>query len=218
MAVDGPHVDQRAPLLLVHVLDAGLGGEEGAIEVDGEHLFPVAEREFLNRMDDLNAGIRHKDIDPPKRLDRMFDARIDLVLLRHIHADADRRFLARQLLGRRVRGIGIQISDDHPAVCLQIALGNGMTDTAGGAGNEGYFAIKLHTSSSSSSSSSSSTLNEYTTIAVNGPSLRSLSALIPSAKIARHRAYVRRHLQRRGSHAPTFDFAIRSYLRAAPDL
>src|SRR5262245_34533667 len=181
MAVDGPHVDQRAPLLLVHVLDAGLGGEEGAIEVDGEHLFPVAEREFLNRMDDLNAGIRHKNIDLPKRLDRMFDARIDLVLLRHIHADADRRFLARQLLGRRVRGIGIQISDDHPAVFLQIALGNGMTDTAGGAGNEGYIAIKLHTSSSSSSSS---TLNEYTTIAVNGPSLRSLSALIPSAKIA----------------------------------
>src|SRR5262245_12890850 len=33
---------------------------------------------------------------------------------------------------------------------------------------------------------------------------------------SRHRAYVRKHLQRRGSHAPTFDFAMRSYLRAAP--
>ena len=90
MAVDGPHVDQRAPLLLVHVLDASLGGEKGAIEVDGEHLFPVGEGEFLNRMDDLDAGIRHEDINPPKRLDRMFNAGIDLVLLRHIHADADR--------------------------------------------------------------------------------------------------------------------------------
>src|SRR5262245_66642370 len=62
------------------------------------------------------------------------------------------------------RGIGIQISDDHPAVCLQIALGDGMTDTAGGAGNEGYFAIKLH--------NSSSTLNGYATIAVSGLSGR----------------------------------------------
>src|SRR6185437_11997439 len=120
--------------------------------------------ECLNRMDDLDAGIRHEDINPPKRLDRMFDAGIDLVLLRHIHADADRRFLARQLLGCRVRGIGIQISDDHPAVCLQIALGDGVTDTAGGAGNEGYFAIKLH--------NSSSTLNGYATIAVSGLSGR----------------------------------------------
>jgi hypothetical protein len=29
----------------------------------------------------------------------------------------------------RVRGIGVQISNDHPAVCLEIALGDGMTDT-----------------------------------------------------------------------------------------
>jgi hypothetical protein len=168
-------------------------------------------------MDDLDAGIRHEDINPPKRLDRMFDAGIDLVLLRHIHADADRRFLARQLLGCRVRGIGIQISDDHPAVCLQIALGDGMTDTAGGAGNEGYFAIKLH--------NSSSTLNGYATIAVSGPSVRSLSALTPGQRselplslFTSSGICTEAHAQRRGFHAPTFDFTIRSYFRAAPDL
>ena len=133
VAVHRAHIDERARVLLVHVLDAGLGGEERAIEMDGQHLLPVGEGEFLDRVHDLDAGIGDQDIDRAKRLDRALHAGIDLVFLRYVHADAERRFLARQLLGCRVRGIGIHISDDHPAVCLQIALCDAVTYAACGA-------------------------------------------------------------------------------------
>jgi hypothetical protein len=118
--------------------------------MDGEHLPPVGKGKLLDRMHDLDPGIRHENIDPAERLYRLLDAGVDFVLLRDVHPDADRRLLARQLLGCRLRTVGVQIGDDHPAVCLQIALGDGMTDAAGGSGDESHFAIKVHNSSFSS--------------------------------------------------------------------
>src|SRR2546427_8948522 len=42
----------------IHVLEAGARGEEGAVQVDGQHLLPVGEAEFLHRMHDLYPGDR----------------------------------------------------------------------------------------------------------------------------------------------------------------
>ena len=41
----------------VHVLEAGLGGEEGAVEMDREQLLPVGEREIDERAS--RSGCRH---------------------------------------------------------------------------------------------------------------------------------------------------------------
>ena len=66
------------PFCRVHVLEAGLGGEEGAVEMDREHLLPVGEREVLERMHDLDAGIADRMSILPKACDRRLDAGVDL--------------------------------------------------------------------------------------------------------------------------------------------
>jgi hypothetical protein len=126
------------------VLDAGLGGEEGAVEMDGEHLLPLGEWKVLDWMHDLDAGIGDEDVDPAKGLDRLLDPFIDLVLLGDVHADADRGFLVAQLLRGLRRDIGFQVGDRDAAAGLDKTLGDAMTDAARGAGNERNLAVELH--------------------------------------------------------------------------
>ena len=39
------------------MFEAGLGGKECAVKMDGEHLLPFGEGKFFQRMDDLYPGI-----------------------------------------------------------------------------------------------------------------------------------------------------------------
>src|SRR5690606_41665287 len=58
------HVDDRAALAApLHVAQAFAGGEERAVEVDGEHPLPVGEAEVGELVDDLDAGVRHQHVD-----------------------------------------------------------------------------------------------------------------------------------------------------------
>src|SRR3546814_6248383 len=52
-----------AALLRVHVAQAVAGRQEGTVEMDRQELLPVAEVEALDRVDDLDAGVRHEDVD-----------------------------------------------------------------------------------------------------------------------------------------------------------
>jgi hypothetical protein len=72
------------------VLQAGLGGEEGAVQVDGEHLLPLGELELLDRVHDLDAGIADQDVDAAEGRGASSTAGIHLVFVRHVHRDADR--------------------------------------------------------------------------------------------------------------------------------
>ena len=57
------HVDEDSGALLVHVLDAGFRRQERAVEMDGEQLLPIRKRKILDRVHDLDTGIRNENID-----------------------------------------------------------------------------------------------------------------------------------------------------------
>ena len=101
-------------------------------------------------MHDLDPGIATREYRPAERCTVCSTPALTSSSLVTSIADADRRLPARQLLGCRLRAVGVQIGDDHSAVCLHIALGDGIADAAGGSGDEGHFAIKVHNSSISS--------------------------------------------------------------------
>src|SRR5262249_37184332 len=58
-----PHIDY-APTSAgsQHVAHTGPRGEEGAVEMDGQHLLPVREGKTFNRMYDLDTGVADEDI------------------------------------------------------------------------------------------------------------------------------------------------------------
>ena len=82
LGVDRAHVDHAAVLGGVHVLQAGLGGEEGAVEMDRQQLLPVGEGEVDQRLDDLDAGVADQDVDLAVFGHRVGDALLDLRLRR----------------------------------------------------------------------------------------------------------------------------------------
>ena len=75
---------------LIHVAQAGPGGQKGAIEVDGEHLFPFGIAEFVDRVHDLDAGIADQDVDAPQLRHAAGHAGDRPRLVRHIHRNAER--------------------------------------------------------------------------------------------------------------------------------
>ncbi len=80
------HIDDRAALAArIHMLDGGLGGEEGAVQMDGQHLLPVGERVLFDRRNDLDARIRHQHIDAAQFFHRALDAAIHGFFIGHIH-------------------------------------------------------------------------------------------------------------------------------------
>ncbi|KOS78501.1 hypothetical protein DM46_4987 [Burkholderia mallei] len=101
------HVDHHsAAIVLVHVLERGLRRQERAVDVNRLHLLPVGERIVLDRIDDLDARVRHENVDRAERLGDLVDAGVHRVLVRHVHRHADRP-AARLLdeLGHRVRAV-----------------------------------------------------------------------------------------------------------------
>ena len=135
--------------LLVHVLDAGLGGQERAVEMDGQHLLPIGEGKLLDRMHDLDAGIGDEDVDPAEGRDGLLDAGIDLLFVGDVHGDANSRLGVAELLSRVGRAVAFEVGDRHAAAGLDVALGDRMADAAGGAGDEGNFAVEFHGTRSS---------------------------------------------------------------------
>ena len=116
---------------------ARLGGEEGAVEVDRQHLLPLGERKLLERMDDLDAGVADQDVDVAERLDGGLHGRIDLGLVGDIHRHADR--LAAGLLDLGCGGVGrllVEIGDGNRRPFTREFQGDFLADAAGRAGDE----------------------------------------------------------------------------------
>ena len=143
--VHRPHIDDAATrALFVHPLQHGAGGEKRAVEVDAQKLLPVRELEFIERGDDLDAGIAHEHVDLSELLDRACHAGLDLLFVRHVHDDADRLAGVAELRRRRVGGLLIQIGDHD--LCALAGEGGGdlLADAAGGAGHDGNFVLETH--------------------------------------------------------------------------
>ena len=140
------HVDDAtAGALLIHVLQGGPRREEGAIQMDRQHLLPFREVKVIDRRHDLDASIAHEHIDAAERGDRLVHAGLDLGLARHIHCDAD-RVLAAELRSCRVGTGLVEVGDDDLGAFAAKGARNFLTDAAGSAGDNRNFAYEAHAS------------------------------------------------------------------------
>ena len=142
----GTHVDDAAPgALLIHVLQGGSRREEGAIQMDRQHLLPFREVKILDRPHGLDAGVAHEHIDAAERGDRLVHAGLHLALACHIHCDAD-RVLAAELRSCRVGAGLVEVGDGDPGAFAAKGARDFLADAAGGAGDNGNFAYEAHAS------------------------------------------------------------------------
>ena len=146
LRVDRAHIEDRARLLRIHVRDHRLGGEKRAVEVDGEHRLPVGKGEVLDRVDDLDAGIRDEDVDRAPRRDHGGDAGVDLLLVGHVHRDSHRRagVIGIDTGSGSFGGFELQVRNGDLGSGLGIELGDGEADAAGGAGDNGDLVAEVH--------------------------------------------------------------------------
>jgi hypothetical protein len=138
----------RLPMPLaapVHVLEAGARGQERAVEMDGEHLLPLVVAELLDRLDDLDAGIRNEDVDLAVCAHGRGDARIDLGLAGHVHLHAGRGATGGDdRRGHRIGRIEVEVGDCNCRPVLRIDLGDALADAACRAGDQSDLASECH--------------------------------------------------------------------------
>ena len=75
----------------------------------------MANSNQVERLDDLDPGIAHEHVDRAERLVDLGEPGLDLVLLGHVHGDANRlAACAPDLLGRGVGPLLVEVSDHDP--------------------------------------------------------------------------------------------------------
>ena len=117
---------------------AGFGGEEGAVEVDREHLLPVGERKILERMDDLDAGIADQDVDAAPGLHDRGDSGVDLAFVCDIGGERHGARAGRlQLVGGRLGCCDVHVGDRDLGAFARVGGGDLLADAARGTGDEG---------------------------------------------------------------------------------
>ncbi len=109
-----------------------------------KQLLPVRELEFIERRDDLDAGIADEHVDLAELLDRARDAGLDLLLVRHVHDHADRLARIAEFRRRRVGGLLIEVGDHDACALARKGRGDLLADAAGGAGDDGDFVLETH--------------------------------------------------------------------------
>src|SRR5208337_2612105 len=96
--------DGAAVALTDHVPQAGPGRQKGPVEVHGQNLPPVGEREVDQWRDVLDTGVADQDVDAAESSGDLVDTGLDLRLVGDVHRDRRRdaaaeRDLAHDLLG-----------------------------------------------------------------------------------------------------------------------
>src|ERR1019366_6416873 len=139
------HVDDGAAAARgVHVRQAGLGRQEGAVEVDGEHLLPLCEGELLERVDDLDAGVADQDVDAAPGLHDRRDGGVDLAFVGDVGGDGHGAGAAGlQLVGGGLRGGHVHVGDGDLGAFACVGGGDLLADAAGGAGDDGDLVVQL---------------------------------------------------------------------------
>ena len=95
-------------------------------------------------MHDLDAGVGDENVDATERGNGLLDARVHLRLVGDVHGHRDRGLVVAQLARGFAGSVDVEVGDGDPAAGLHVALGDGMADAAGGAGNEGHFSVEPH--------------------------------------------------------------------------
>ena len=111
--------------------------------MDREHLLPLIERELVDRLDDLDAGIADENVDRTKTLKSGGDAGFDGGLVADVHGDAHRDAACPiDLVRGRLRGGQLQVGDHDLCVLGGKALGNLLADAACCASDDGNHAAE----------------------------------------------------------------------------
>ena len=127
------------------VRQTSLGGEECAVEMDREHLLPLGIAEFLQRMHDLDAGVRDQNIDAAERRDRRCDAIVDRLLIGDVHRHTDRLAARRaNLSGTRIGGHFVEVGDRHLRAFARERHRDFPADAACRTGDDCAFVFEFH--------------------------------------------------------------------------
>jgi hypothetical protein len=150
--VDARDVDYDARRSsLEEALDRLARAEEGAPEVDADHLVEVRGRELVRRLRDLDAGVVDQDVEAAELVERVLEHAHDVVFLGDIALDED---VADAVLAHaRDTGVNLllgvlgllgltQIVDGDVCAVLGEADGDRLADTRCPAGDEDVLALE----------------------------------------------------------------------------
>ncbi len=135
----------RPQPFLLHVGHCQPAGVKGAREIDGDDRVPFVDRKFLDRIDVLNAGVVHQDIDAAEFGPGLIDHLLDLVGIGNIGA---RIHHADIVLPLEIADDFVDLVGRAEAVEHDIGAGPGKPggdtepNTAGRAGDDGGFACR----------------------------------------------------------------------------
>jgi len=133
LAMHAPHENDRTRSLGMDVRQAGFGGEEGAIEMDGEQFFPVIKGKALHFVSNLNAGVCNQDIHATKGGHHGRNARVDSRDI-HGHAWAPAGTLGVQFESSGVGSLDVEIRDGCQRTLGHEAFADGFANAAGRTG------------------------------------------------------------------------------------
>ncbi len=127
------HVDHHAAaVVLVHMLECGLGGQEGTVDVDRHDLFPIRVRVVLDRVDDLDPGIGDQDVDRTEFGRHLVHPGIDRILVGDVHYQSDRTATRLGDLCRHgVGAVQVQVGDRDRRARVGKGQCNFLADAAG---------------------------------------------------------------------------------------
>jgi hypothetical protein len=120
--------------------------QECAVQMDGQHLFPVGIGKIFHRIDDLNARIGHQHIDRAPFFHDLRYACINLILAGDIHGDADGLSGAGrvQFGGSLVGGVKVEVGKRDQRAFGHITLGDAQTNAAGRASDDANLLVECH--------------------------------------------------------------------------
>src|SRR5208282_3093055 len=143
----GGRIDDAAPFLRLHARNGGAYRVKRRREVDGDDRVPLLGRKFLDRRDELDAGVVDQNAERTHFALGVGDHRLDLRPFRHVGRvverldaefllDLDALALDRRLVAKSV--------DDDVRPFFGESAGDGEPDAAGRTGDEGVTVGKRH--------------------------------------------------------------------------
>ncbi len=141
-------IDDAAMLLRLHLRDGGAHRMKRARQVDGDDLVPFLDREILDLLDMLDAGIVDQHVDGAESLRRRGDQVCDLRGFRHIRWVVEGTSLGKRFKPLHYRLDFVRLSeavDDDVVTLSGKGGGDRKPDAAGGSGdNNGSLHAVLH--------------------------------------------------------------------------
>ena len=142
LAGDRGDVDDAAVFLREHRRHHRLAADEGAVEIDAQHLAPFVEVGFPHRLVDAgDAGIVDEDVDLAERLQRLVAGLLDRGEVGDV--DLEGRDRRADFLGGLFRKRQVMIPDRDLGAGSDEALGDGAPKPLRPAGDDGATAVQI---------------------------------------------------------------------------